>query len=197
MNGDEIFERMAQKYADCGTYSDSGKIESAVGVMTFKTFFVRPNLFKFEFALASQEHEKAGTIWSDGNQLFTNYSHDLNQLPCDSISSLLTEIGEAAQQASYLVPMLLLPDFAGSDSLANASPYVQAEHTSIADRSCHRIKSTNQAMSFVADLLIDSLGYKLRRMTIEYNSGVNAEVIFGEVSFDRPISEDIFNLQHS
>jgi hypothetical protein len=52
-------------------------------------------------------------------------------------------------------------------------------------------------MSFVADLLIDSLGYKLRRMTIEYKSGVNAEVIFGEVSFDRPISEDIFNLKHS
>jgi hypothetical protein len=197
LNGDEIFERMAQKYADCGTYSDSGRIDTAASTMTFRTFFVRPNLFRFEFAHQSDEPGHAGTIWSDGNQFFTSYVDDLNQTPCDSIASLFKEIGTAAQPASYLVPMLLLSDFAGPEALSNAAPYTPAEHTSIADRSCHRIRSTNEEMPYVADLLIDSLGYKLRRMTIECKSGICAEVIFGDVSFDRPISEDVFNIKHS
>ena len=196
LNGDEIFERMAQKYGDCGTYSDSGKIEATRGVMTFKTYFVRPNLFRFEFSHQSEETGLSEFIWSDGNELFTSYNNDFNHLPCDNIPRLLDEIGTAAQEASYLVPMMLMPDYAGPAALINASPYVQIEHTSIADRSCHRIKSTNPEASYVADLLIDSLGYKLRRMIIEFKSGNKAEVIFGDVSFDRQISEDIFNLKH-
>lgn len=194
MNGDEVFERTAQKYADCRTYSDSGRIESNLGVMTFKTFFVRPLLFKFEFSHESEEQGKSGIIWSDGNEFFTSYNHDLDHVPCDNISSLFVEIGLAAQPASYLVPMMLAPDYVDANSLSNAGPYVSTEHTSIADRSCHRIKSTKPEFLYVADLLIDSLGYKLRRMILEYQSELKAQVIFTDVSFDREISEDVFNL---
>ncbi|MBS1956988.1 MAG: hypothetical protein JST89_22555 [Cyanobacteria bacterium SZAS-4] len=197
MNGEEVFERTAQKYADCRTYSDSGRIESNLGVMTFKTFFVRPNLFKFEFAHESEEQGKSGIIWSDGNEFFTSYNHDLDNVPCDNISSLLVEIGLAAQPASYLVPMMLMPDYIDANSLSNAAPYLSTEHTSIADRSCHRIKSSKPEFPYVADLLIDSLGYKLRRMIVEYSPESKAQVIFTDVSFDREISEDIFNLKHA
>ncbi len=196
MNGEEIFERTAQKYADCRTYSDSGRIENNLGVMTFKTFFVRPNLFRFEFSHESEEQGKSGTIWSDGNEFFTSYNNELNHVPCDNISSLLVEIGLAAQSASYLVPMMLMPDYADVHALANATPYVSTEHTSIADRSCHRIKSSKPEFPYVADLLIDSLGYKLRRVIVEYGTDLKAQVIFTDVSFDREISEDMFNLKH-
>lgn len=199
MKGDEIFERMHQKYADCRTYSDSGSIESDNGRMTFKTYFVRPNLFKFEYAHYPNHHpdapETSGTIWSDGNEFFST-NHDLNHVPCENIASLLLEIGNAAQEASCLVPMMLLSDYAGPQCLSYAEPYVQAEHTSVADRSCHRIKSSNPEFPYSADLLIDSLGYKLRRMSIEFKTGLKAEVLFSNVTFDREISEDIFNLKH-
>ncbi len=189
---------MSQKYADCRTYYDSGKISSDdSAVMTFKTYFVRPNLFRFEFEHQSDEQDRSGTIWSDGNQFYTSYTDALNHAPCDNISSLIAAIGTAAQETSYLVPMMLMPDYAGPNALVNAAPYVQAEHTSIADRSCHRIKSTNEHFPYIADLLIDSLGFKLRRMTIEFKVGTTAEVIFGDSSFDREISEDIFNLKHA
>lgn len=187
---------MSQKYGDCGTYSDSGRIEGTRGAMTFKTYFVRPNLFRFEFNHHSEETGISEFIWSDGNELFTSYNTDFNHLPCDNVPGLLDEIGRAAQEASYLVPMMLMPDYCTPAALINASPYIQIEHTSIADRSCHRIKSTNPESPYVADLLIDSLGYKLRRMHIEFKSGDKAEVLFGEASFDRQISEDIFNLKH-
>ena len=196
LNGEEIFERTSQKYADCRTYSDSGRVENERGVMTFKTFFVRPNLFKFEFDHQSDEQGKSGIIWSDGNEFFTSYNDDLDHVPCDNISSLLVEIGSAAQQASYLVPMMLMSDYAGANALADAGPYVTTEHTSIADRSCHRIKSSNLEFPYVADLLIDSLGYKLRRMIIEFKNDLKSQVVFTDVSFDREISEDIFNIKH-
>lgn len=202
MNGDEVFERTAQKYADCRTYSDSGRVESNLGVMTFKTTFVRPNLFKFEFSHETEEQGKSGIIWSDGNEFFTSYNHELDHVPCDNISSLFVEIGLAAQPVSYLVPMILLPDYADAHALANGAPYTTAEHTSIADRSCHRIKSSpapyasNPGSTYVADLLIDSLGYKLRRMIVDYGEDLKAQVIFTDVSFDREISEDVFNLKH-
>jgi outer membrane lipoprotein-sorting protein len=197
LDGEEVFERTSQKYADCRTYSDSGRIEGSLGVVTFKTFFVRPNLFKFEFNRRLLDEDTSGVIWSDGNGLYNTYNHDLDAAPSDSFSSLLTEIGSAAQEASYLVPMMLMPDFAGESALVNAGPYQSVEHTSIADRSCHRIRSTSPEFPFKADLLIDSLGYKLRRMIIEFNSEANSQVIFTDVSFDREISEDVFKLKHS
>jgi hypothetical protein len=164
--------------------------------MIFKTFFVRPNLFRFEFSHESEEQGKSGIIWSDGNEFFTSYNNELNNVPCDNIPSLLVEIGLAAQSASYLVAMMLMPDYADVHALANATPYITTEHTSIADRSCHRIKSSKPEFPYVADLLIDSLGYKLRRMIIEYGTDLKVQVIFTDVSFDREISEDIFNLKH-
>jgi outer membrane lipoprotein-sorting protein len=170
LDGEEVFERTAEKYADCRTYADSGRIESDSGVVTFKTFFVRPNLFKFEFTRRAGDEDTSGIIWSDGNEFFSTYNHALDHIPCDSFSSLFAEIGSAGTAVSYLVPMLLLPDYAGPHALANASPYVSVEHTSIADRSCHRIRSTNIDAPLKADLLIDSLGYKFRRMIIDLSS---------------------------
>lgn len=196
MEAVEVFERAAEKYADCRTYSDAGRIDSDIGVMTFKTYFVRPNLFRYEFDSDFGLDTKSGMIWSDGNEFFTNYSGLLNHIQCERISDLFLEIGRAAQPASALIPMLLLPEFALPENLVNAQPYEAIAHTSIADRSCHRIKSTNADCPYAADLLIDSLGYKLRRLLLTFTNGTVAEIVFSEVSFDRDVSEDLFNLKH-
>jgi hypothetical protein len=195
LHGEEVFERTAEKYADCRTYSDSGRIEDTSGIITFKTFFVRPNLFKFEFTRRAGDHDTSGIIWSDGNEFFSTYNHAFDHVPCDSFSSLFAEIGSAAAAVSYLVPMLLLPDYAGLQALTYAGPYVSVEHTSVTDRSCHRIRSTDVDAPIKADLLIDSLGYKLRRMIIDFStassSAADSEVTKDETTESEPIESEI------
>lgn len=192
MDAQEVFERASEKYADCRTYSDVGSIEHGSDSESFKTFFVRPNLFRFEF---KKDDSAPGIIWSDGNEYFSTLNKDLDHVPFDRYSSLLLSIKDSAGDASYLVPTLLMPEYAGESTLRNAGPYVFVDHTSIADRSSRRIRSTNESYPFKVDLLIDSLGYKLRKLILEVSSENIYEVLFNEVTFDRDIPDDIFNLK--
>lgn len=176
MNGDEVFDQMAQKYSECKTYSDAGRVEGTLGLVTFKTYFVRPDKFRFEFKQQARNGTGSAAIWTKGNRVCEFYDYEGKVELRENLSAALAIAGGASQGASYLVPTLLMPDQSGKGaSLWKLQPYIFAEHRNISERNCHRLCSTNEEAPFTAELWIDKLGLKLRKLEIEFQPSTPEE----------------------
>ena len=81
-----IMNRMAQRYANCSSYQDVGVVETThneansarIERMPFKTYFVRPQFFRFEWIdYFPWKDGRTRIVWSDGKEAFTYWEPDL------------------------------------------------------------------------------------------------------------------------
>ncbi|HUR59136.1 MAG TPA: sigma-70 family RNA polymerase sigma factor, partial [Opitutaceae bacterium] len=69
----QILERMAQTYAQCASYFDTGVVRSAskdaggrMAELTFSTAFVRPDRFRFEYTQTTGPNPQRYIVWAEG-----------------------------------------------------------------------------------------------------------------------------------
>lgn len=114
-----IFQRMAQVYADCTTYSDSGVVKiiffQADGERTserpFTTAFVRPDSFRFEYTeqtFYGGEHRYI--IWREGASVKSWWSIRPGIETPASLSMALAMGTGISGGSAHTIPALLLPD---------------------------------------------------------------------------------------
>ncbi|MEW6455834.1 MAG: hypothetical protein AB1410_03850 [Acidobacteriota bacterium] len=113
----EIIMRMGEKYANFSSYQDTGFIETTfvlnsgkqISRKSFKTYFVRPNLFRFEWRaqLYPESPWILCVLWSDGKDTFTYWESG----KFDRMKSLLDGISANAGVSSggtTTVPCMLI-----------------------------------------------------------------------------------------
>lgn len=177
----EILSRMKTRYQRCRSYSDSGVIrnlgESDIR-KKFKTYFVRPNKFRFEWTSYHPYFGKKGElqhymIWSDGRDTFVRYH--FNEYLIKKVGSLSDAVASATGISSgtvHTIYRLLLPNaLKRSSSLLNLKEASMAPSGSVLGESCIHVKGLRPIFTETAamdaqltELWISRNDYGLRKL---------------------------------
>lgn len=161
MHADGVIQNMVLKYGNCQTYQDSGRVEGGQGITTFKTYFVRPNKFRFDW-IYEDLGSKRNSIWSDGLKVFSRHSFN-NELEEESnLNVAIAGATGVSQGTAHTVSTLLMPDLEvslNSRTLLKLCPYEFRESEIESNDSCFRVRSTEANNQ--ADLWIRMSDYAL------------------------------------
>lgn len=121
LDGKQIVQKMAAQYVNAKSYQDTGVVHSISGsekpvikeINHFKTFFVRPKLFRFEWNDLESSGGKAWYIvWSDAKAVFS-YSDLMGFEREEDLGMAIAGATGISRGAAHSVPVLLMPDESG------------------------------------------------------------------------------------
>jgi hypothetical protein len=118
MSPTQILDAMADAYASCVSYRDSGSVvtkfvfqdseKNRNSATTFKTTFVRPDRLRFEFTAEAMGDGRC-IVWSRGQQAWTWFDSDPGVGEAESLGLALAGATGISGGSAHTVPVLLLP----------------------------------------------------------------------------------------
>ena len=162
MDTDEILRQVWQHYRSCSSYTDTGSLSSNIGDVQFRTYFCRPNKFRFEWSISGK---KSGTsvIFSNSDTNAT-YMDREKRTETGGLAMAIAGATGISFGAAPLIAHILMPDlFEASQyqSLASLSPYRFVKE----DNSCFEICADWRANCSTA-LLVDKNEPAIRKIEI-------------------------------
>ena len=119
---DEIIQKMFEKYAACKSYQDTGQVTTEfftengnyTQAKPFKTWFARPDLFRFEWKARHSERSpyKTYMIWHDGERAYSYWEPDRYQ-PCDSLANAVAGATGVSSVSAFTIVNMLIDDVKG------------------------------------------------------------------------------------
>lgn len=213
----EILARMVQSYESCKSYRDAGVVEQSYthraqpekgplwaeervsrSVKPFRTAFIRPSQFRFEYSVARGESMSRYIVWQDGPDVRTWWDvHDGEERP-GSLGMAIAGATGVSSGAAHTVPRLMIPMHVGGRSAAELANLERLADSSIDDVACFRLKGLFAGRS-TRVLWIDQASLLIRRIEEEsdgddyhsvevtnYEPERDVEVSRGELAFDPP-----------
>lgn len=202
----DLLSRMADAYARCSTYADTGvaRIDFIqadgrhVDEKPFKTAFVRPNAFRFEFE--DSERPSRYIVARDGEELREWWSLRPDDPPMPSLDRALGRAIGVSGSSSAAVPTLLMPELVGMRRLSQISQAKRLDDAPCGSGTCARVHG------FMGDddrtVWIDTGDFLIRRVDTEKDYGgfrteettTYAPVVDGvvtpeQLAFDAPPAE--------
>ena len=197
-----ILNNMSRVYSRLASYQDEGILvitdDEATGgtieKMPFKTFFRRPNLFRFEWTdFGITKLGRTRLIWFNGKEAFTYWEPDRYEKE-ESLSLAVAGATGASSTTIDTVPDLLMPDELGASTLKRLVKVSLLGEDVFEGVRCYRIKATDREDP--VELWVgknDFLLRKLRRETKYEDSLRIREEIRRKIQVDQPIQEVVFN----
>jgi len=200
----QILDRMAQAYADCKSYKDSGVVKTvfidASGSRTvekpFTTALVRPDHFRFEYRETKNERNHF-IIWSDGKDVKTWWGIQPGIEKPSSLDLALASATGVSGGSAHTIPALLLPEKITGLKLTAIQDAKRADHGMLKESECFRIEG--KFADVPCTLWIDKKSYLVRRIdeqqkfdgfrteqTIVYDPSLDQEIIDQMLEFDPP-----------
>lgn len=161
-NADEILKSLGSVYAELESYQDKGYVESIfhpgteqerVTRLTFQTYFLRPNLFRFEWKdrFFDYSEEQHTIIWCDGKSAFEKYPEQKVKrigMPfrCSNVTRDLGLIIAGAtgvsKGAAHTVPALMMPDVGGR-RIIDLKNVRYVDDGEVCGESCYRVENND------------------------------------------------------
>jgi len=143
----QILDRMAEVYADCKSYRDSGMVKTlfikAGGKETiekpFTTAFVRPDRFRFEFEQTGNPQSRY-IVWSKGKDVQTWWDVKPGIKKTESLELALAGATGVSGSSAHTIPSLLLPKEVGGRRLTNVTDLKRGEDGKLEKIECFRIE---------------------------------------------------------
>lgn len=198
----EILDKMFKTYSQFASYQDEGTLittrDHATGgtieKMPFKTFFKRPNLFRFEWTdYGITKLGRTKMIWSNGKEAFTYWEPD-NYEKEESLSMAVAGATGITSLTVNTIFDLLLPDEMGGSifkRLVNVSLAGEDEFEGV---SCYRIKATGGDEPY--ELWIGKTDFLLRKLRRESKVDDTLwiyEDVRRKIQLDQSIADVVFN----
>lgn len=199
LTAEEILARVSSVYASCRSYSDEGEVTTQLQtarpaqpmVQNFKTAFVRPDKFRFEFR--SNIRETRFVAWKDGTLEFAEWPTGVR--PAELEETLLNLFTDS-RSSSVTVPALLFPEvFPGRGLFASLGSVKLSGEEKIDGRRAFKIQASLQDAPFT--LWVDTnqflilkveqtsrLGRMELRIITKYRPTVNAEIPSDRLAFN-------------
>jgi hypothetical protein len=145
MTPEQILAAMAEAYARCVSYRDSGRVVARVlldgshggeGVRPFRTAFVRPDRFRFEFSLASCRY----IAWAGEEEVRMWWGGQPGVQRPESLGQALAGASAVSGSSSHAIPALLLPDRAIGPRLTDLAELAPLPGGQIGGVACHRLQ---------------------------------------------------------
>ncbi len=129
LTAQQILDKMAAAYATCKSYRDSGVVTNDFGprpgsgatyprhvdVKPFRTAFVRPDLFRFEYD--NPTPEKSYIIWAKRGDVRTWWYVKPGVEKQPSLGEAVAGATGVSSGSAHIIPSLLLPDRIGGRKL--------------------------------------------------------------------------------
>ena len=197
-----ILNNMFRVYSRLASYQDEGILVTTndeptggtIEKMPFKTFFKRPNLFRFEWT--DFVITKLGTkrlVWSNGKEAFTYWEPDRYEKE-ESLGLAVAGASGASSGTAHTVSELLLPNEIGDSGLKRLVRVSLLGEDVVEGVPCYHIKATE--VSDLIELWVgknDSLLRKLRRETKFPDRLWIREEVRRKIQVDQSIPEVVFN----
>jgi outer membrane lipoprotein-sorting protein len=147
MTPQEIFDRMAKVYAGCKSYRDTGVVKTvfveALGNRTvkkpFKTAFVRPEHFRFEYTEDQGGRETRYIVWRKGKTVQTWWTLKPGVEKPDSLELALAGATGVSGGSAATVAALLLPNEVSWGSLTGLRAAKRLEDAKLDKADCFRV----------------------------------------------------------
>jgi hypothetical protein len=167
----QILDAMLQTYQNCKTYSDTGIVKTTFIETSrtrstekpFKTAFVRPGRFRFEFTedmhgssiryIVWRNGEKVKTWWDIGSRLEDNPSLDLALAGATGVSS----------GSAHTIPALLMPSEVSGFTLKDLHGITRLKDSTCGDSKCFLIRGKD-SQGDILTLWIDEGSLLLRQI---------------------------------
>lgn len=173
MNEQKIIQQLSLIYSFCRSYEDQGQLETITDPGTgserhehvaFRTAFVRPMLFRFEWRRLDPftgKPDDTETIWCDGH---TAYSRNRFELGVQEYESLEHALATATSVWAHVVSSLLMPDILSFKFMRHGNLSAAPDEMMFNEECCHLFATTDEQRT---DILVGKRSHALRRMREE------------------------------
>jgi hypothetical protein len=205
LSGSDVLAHMAQTYATCRSYSDTGVVRivyfeegrQRTEERPFKTAFVRPDHFRFEFTDTFLGKSRRYIVWQQGLDVYTWWDIKPGQQTLSSLDLGLAGATGVSGGSAHTVPSLLLPGVVSGRSLRELTDITRLEDAACGTATCAQVEGLYGKQTRTLWIELDT--FLLRRIdeattfpsfrterTTTYSPTVN-EVIPPEIlAFDPP-----------
>lgn len=149
-----ILKKSGDKYATISSYQDSGIVETSGGSnkgkkqIQFKTYFVRPDMFRFEWIDSSTGRPMTNIVWYNGSETFSYQESSWQKLE-KGRGLGLTAATANSEGAAQSIPRLLL-GFNGS-ALTELVELVLEREEQVDGEPCYVIRGSQQVPEVTYD----------------------------------------------
>ncbi len=170
LSGSEILAQMAQVYATCRSYRDSGVVRivyfeetgERVEERPFETAFVRPESFRFEFRESFMGRTKRYIVSQRASEIRTWWDvHAATETPASLAMGLAGATGVSGGSA-HTVPVLLLPGVIPGRSTKDMTDVRRLDDVECGSSACSRVEGVYAGTK--RTLWIDLKSFLLRRV---------------------------------
>lgn len=201
LSAHQVIEKMGEVYRKCSSYQDSGTVQKIpvkssnkqMVRKTFKTYFVRPDLFRFEWRekIPPKQEMSLYVVWCKGKETYTYWeigkfekSKSLEQAIAANTGVSSGGINTVSlmlinQDQSFILNSLVEEKLIGKDSLDGARCYV--------------IRAKHERVGREVELWIEKEDFLLRKLKRKLRSNAILEERHKDIKINHKISEEIFN----
>jgi outer membrane lipoprotein-sorting protein len=173
LKAQDVLDRMAKVYAGCKSYRDTGVVKTVFVMATgnrtvekpFKTAFVRPDRFRFEYTEKRGGREDRYIVWRKGKDVQTWWDVKPGVEKPESLELALAGATGVSGSSAHTVPALLLPKEVGGRRLTDLTEAKRAEDARIDKVDCFRIEGKFGDAPLT--LWIDNKTFLVRRIESE------------------------------
>jgi outer membrane lipoprotein-sorting protein len=173
----QIVTRMAKVYATCASYDDTGVVVTTwyssdgtrVTQKPFKTWFVRPDLFRFEWKeenAGRPERSRQGpsVVWSDGKKAYNSYPMDGYAVEeNESLGMAIAGATGISSGSAHTISRLLIAHEVGGFGLEELTDLTQVGEATFEGTPCYLIRGKHPAGDTI-ELWIGKQDLLLRKM---------------------------------
>ena len=200
-----IMTRMAQRYANCTSYQDVGVVETThneansarIERMPFKTYFTRPQFFRFEWTdYFPWKDGRTYIVWSDGKDSFTYWEPDTYEKNEYLGMGIAGATGVSRGSAHTLSRLLMSKEMSGF-ALTELTNLALVGEELFEGELCYRVNGKHP-FGDVYELWIGKKDYllrKLREKTTNKDHTTIEEEIHRNIKLNETIAKDVFNFK--
>jgi outer membrane lipoprotein-sorting protein len=204
LTAQQILDKMATIYATCKSYRDSGVVTNDFGphsagdnfprhvaVKPFRTAFVRPDQFRFEYDDATPE--KPYVVWAKGSDVCTWWYIKPGVGTPASLENAIAGATGVSSGSAHTVPTLLLPDQIGGRKLTAMTDLKRLPDETLDATPCFKLQGKyanapttiwlGKATHLILRTYVDT---GLVKCTTVYKPQVDIEIPAKELEFNPP-----------
>ena len=195
-----ILEKVAEKYSEMESYQDWGIVETEVKRVTFETYFIRPNMFRFRWksdfiAKGKIFYSTYNMIWSNDKGAYTLHDYDKPDSEIEKEENIRMAIAGAtgiSSGAAYKIAGLLMDE---PDDWLVSNPNVPEVIgiDKICDYNCYHIKDIHPRTNTEYHLWIDTHSFLVHRVKEIFPDFVD-ETNYCHIVVNEDINLDVFDV---
>lgn len=190
----EIFNKVEKQYESLNSYSDFGYVKANVEINNFKTFYIKPNLFKIMWSskiLTEPPIIEHYIVWSDGQNSYSYHSLDNRIEKEENLSMAIAGATGISLGAAYNISAIL--NLAGGRKKTRIDDPVLIGEKLVEGDLCYHIKGRYKKSPTKFDVYISKTTYMIRKIVRHTKNGT-IEAIYRQVTINPEIPISEFNL---